>query len=140
MRSDSDRWGDPDVIKRVLTDCQTWAIIGLRDHPERSAHGVARVLQRAGKRIVPIHPAAEPVHGERGYASLADVPFPIDCVDIFRRLDQAGQYADQAVAIGAKAVWFQLDLIDEAAYDRATEAGLDVVMDRCPAIELAKLR
>lgn len=140
MRTDHEPWADPDVIKRVLTDCQTWAIVGLRDHPERSAYGVARMLQRNGKRIVPVHPDAVPVHGEQGYASLEDIPFPVDCVDVFRRLDQAGQYADQAVRIGAKAVWFQLDLIDEAAYARATDAGLDVVMNRCPAIEFAKLR
>ncbi|MEU4803148.1 CoA-binding protein [Actinosynnema sp. NPDC023587] len=130
-------WGDTDRIRRVLADCGTWAVVGLADHPHRAAHGVAEFLQRHGKRIVPVHPDAETVLGEPGYATLADIPFPVDCVDVFRRSEAAGQFADEAVAIGAKAVWFQLDVVDEAAYARATAAGLDVVMDRCPAIEWA---
>lgn len=132
-------WTDPDTIRRILTGCETWAIVGLGDNPARPAYGVAKTLQRAGKRIVPVHPSAATVHGEQGYATLAEIPFAVDCVDVFRRLDEAGQYADAAVDIGAKAVWFQLDLVDEAAYERATGAGLDMVMDRCPAIELPRL-
>jgi predicted CoA-binding protein len=110
-------------------------VVGLADHPHRAAHGVAKFLQQRGKRIVPVHPDAPTVHGEQGYATLADIPFPVDVVDVFRRSEAAGAFADEAVAIGAKAVWFQLDVLDEAAYERATAAGLDVVMDRCPAIE-----
>ncbi|WP_367137058.1 CoA-binding protein [Saccharothrix sp. HUAS TT1] len=128
-------WGDPEKIRRVLAEGDTWAVVGLSDDPRRAAHGVARFLQQRGKRIVPVHPDAPTVHGEQGYASLADIPFPVDVVDVFRRSEAAGQFADQAVEIGAKAVWFQLDVLDEAAYERATAAGLDVVMDRCPAIE-----
>ncbi|MBW4719949.1 CoA-binding protein [Saccharothrix obliqua] len=128
-------WGDPEKIRRVLADCDTWAVVGLADHPERAAHSVARFLQQHGKRIVPVHPNAEEVLGEQGYATLADIPFPVDCVDVFRRSEAAGRFADEAVAIGAKAVWFQLDVVDEDAYERVTAAGLDVVMDRCPAIE-----
>ena len=128
-------WGDPDKIRRVLATGGTWAVVGLADHPHRAAHGVAKFLQQRGKRIVPVHPDAPTVHGEQGYASLADIPFPVDVVDVFRRSEAAGAFADEAVAIGAKAVWFQLDVVDEAAYERATAAGLDVVMDRCPAIE-----
>ncbi|MPY80669.1 MAG: CoA-binding protein [Actinophytocola sp.] len=130
---------DQDTIRRILTGCQTWAIVGLGDNPARPAYGVAKTLQRNGKRIVPVHPSAATVHGEQGYATLAEIPFAVDCVDVFRRIDEAGQYADAAVDIGAKAVWFQLDLVDEAAYERATRAGLDMVMDRCPAIELPRL-
>ncbi|WP_034272278.1 CoA-binding protein [Haloechinothrix halophila] len=132
-------WTDQDTIRRILTGCETWAIVGLGDNPARPAYGVAKTLQRAGKRVVPVHPSAATVHGEQGYATLADIPFSVDCVDVFRRADEAGQYADAAVDVGAKAVWFQLDLVDEDAYERATRAGLDMVMDRCPAIELPRL-
>ena len=128
-------WGDPDKIRRVLAEGRTWAVVGLSDHPRRAAYQVAEILQRCGKRIVPVHPDAPTVLGERGYATLADIPFPVDVVDVFRRSEAAGAFADEAVAIGAKAVWFQLDVIDEAAYERATAAGLDMIMDRCPAIE-----
>ncbi|MFI9814363.1 CoA-binding protein [Saccharothrix variisporea] len=131
----SEPWGDTEKIRRILADCETWAIVGLADHPHRPAYGVARFLQQRGKRIVPVHPDAETVLGEQGYAKLADIPFPVDCVDVFRRSEAAGEFADAAVEIGAKAVWFQLDVVDEEAYARATEAGLDMVMNRCPAIE-----
>jgi uncharacterized protein len=124
-----------DTIPWILSECDTWAIVGLADNPARAAHGVARFLQRHGKRIVPVHPRAETVWGEQGYRSLADIPFPVDCVDVFRRSAQAGRFADEAIAIGAKAVWFQLDVIDDEAYERASTAGLRMVMDRCPAIE-----
>ncbi|GAA1270338.1 CoA-binding protein [Saccharothrix xinjiangensis] len=134
----SEPWGDPEKIRRVLASGDTWAVVGLSDSPGRAAHGVARFLQQRGKRVVPVHPSAETVHGEPGYASLADIPFQVDVVDVFRRSEAAGEFADQAVEIGAKAVWFQLDVVDEAAYERVTAAGLDVVMDRCPAIEWAE--
>jgi uncharacterized protein len=130
---------DDDVIRSVLTDTETWAVVGLSTNSARAAYGVAQMLQRRGKRIVPVHPAAETVHGEQGYATLADIPFPVDVVDVFVRSEHAGQIADQAVEIGAKAVWFQLGVIDEAAADRVRDAGLDMVMDRCPAIEWPRL-
>ncbi|RKT56715.1 CoA-binding protein [Saccharothrix australiensis] len=133
----TDPWDDPATIRRILADCDTWAVVGLANHPHRAAHGVARFLQQHGKRVVPVHPDAEPVLGEPGYATLADIPFPVDCVDVFRRSEAAGQFADEAVRIGAKAVWFQLDVVDTAAYARATAAGLDMVMNHCPAIEWA---
>jgi uncharacterized protein len=126
--------GDDETIERVLGH-ETWAVVGLTANPRRPAYGVARFLQQHGKRIVPVNPKAEEVHGEPGYASLADVPFPVDVVDVFRRSSDAGAHVDEAVAAGAKAVWLQLDVIDEAAADRAAAAGLDVVMDHCPAIE-----
>jgi predicted CoA-binding protein len=86
-----------------------------------------------------VHPNAETVHGEQGYATLADIPFPVDCVDVFVRSELAGDIADQAVAINAKAVWFQLGVVDPDAYTRTTEAGLTMVMNRCPAIEWSTL-
>ncbi|MEY2246630.1 CoA-binding protein [Streptomyces sp. BF23-18] len=133
-------YGDSETIRRILTEQgDTWAIVGLSSNRRRAAHGVAEVLQRYGKRIVPVHPKAETVHGERGYASLADIPFEVDVVDVFVNSHLAGPVADEAVAIGAKAVWFQLDVIDESAYTRTRAAGLDMVMDRCPAIEIPRL-
>ncbi|MFE7551706.1 CoA-binding protein [Streptomyces gardneri] len=132
--------GTPETIRQILTRSgDTWAVVGLSSNERRAAYGVAAVLQRYGKRIVPVHPKAETVHGEKGYATLADIPFPVDVVDVFVNSDLAGAVADEAVAIGAKAVWFQLDVIDEAAFARTREAGLDMVMDRCPAIEIPRL-
>ncbi|WP_432585631.1 CoA-binding protein [Streptomyces sp. HD1123-B1] len=133
-------YGDPETVRRILTERgDTWAVVGLSANQERAAYGVAGVLQRFGKRIVPVHPKAETVHGERGYASLVDIPFPVDVVDVFVNAGQAGGIADEAVSIGAKAVWFQLGVIDPAAYERTRAAGLDMVMDRCPAIEIPRL-
>ncbi|MGW2285009.1 CoA-binding protein [Streptomyces phaeochromogenes] len=133
-------YGDPATIRKILSESgDTWAIVGLSSNERRAAYGVAGVLQRYGKRIVPVHPKAETVHGEQGYASLEDIPFGVDVVDVFVNSDLAGPVADEAVAIGAKAVWFQLGVIDEAAYDRTRAAGLDMVMDRCPAIEIPRL-
>ncbi len=133
-------YGDPAAIRKILTELgDTWAVVGLSSNQRRAAYGVARVLQQYGKRIVPVHPRAETVHGERGYPSLAAIPFPVDVVDVFVNSSLAGPVADEAVAIGAKAVWFQLGVIDEDAYRRTRAAGLDMVMDRCPAIEIPAL-
>ena len=127
-------WQRQEWVDLMLDECETWAVIGLHD-PRRTAYSIAELLQRKGKRIVPIHPLAEPVLGEPGYAALAEVPFPVDVVDVFRRSEAAGQFADEAVQIGAKGVWFQLGVVDEAAFERTTSAGLAMVMDTCPAIE-----
>lgn len=136
-----DMYADTETIRKILTRSgDTWAVVGLSDNRSRAAYGVAAVLQRFGKRVVPVHPKAERVHGEQGYASLADIPFPVDVVDVFVNSDLAGAVADEAAAIGAKAIWFQLGVIDEQAYDRTRAAGLDMVMDRCPAIEINSLR
>ncbi|KOV77696.1 CoA-binding protein [Streptomyces sp. NRRL WC-3618] len=133
-------YGDSATIRKILTELgDTWAVVGLSSNPQRAAYRVAEVLQQHGKRIVPVHPKAETVHGEQGYASLADIPFDVDVVDVFVNSDLAGPVADEAVAVGAKAVWYQLGVIDEAAYGRTRAAGLDMVMDRCPAIELPRL-
>jgi predicted CoA-binding protein len=133
------RWLDPEAIPYMLEDCHTWAVVGLGDNPMRTAYGIAGFLKSNGKRIVPVHPTAATVLGEPGYATLADIPFPVDVVDVFRRSSQAGQFADQAVAIGAKGVWFQLGVFDEEAYQRTVDAGLPMVMDTCPAIEWPRL-
>lgn len=133
-----DDWQDRTAVDFMLDDCETWAVVGLADNPSRTAYEIAGLLQSRGKRIVPIHPRAEVVHGEQGYAALSDVPFPIDVVDVFRRSEEAGAFADQAVEVGAKAVWFQLGVVDEAAFERTTVAGLRMVMDTCPAIEWRK--
>ena len=127
-------YGDGATVQRVL-DRQTWAVVGLSNDRFRAAYGVAAFLQARGRRIVPVHPRAETVHGEQGYARLADIPFPVDVVDCFVRSELVGPVVDEAIAIGAQAVWMQLGVVDRAAAARAEAAGLDVVMDRCPKIE-----
>jgi uncharacterized protein len=129
-----------DAVHKILSELgETWAIVGLSSNERRAAYGVAEVLQRHGKRIVPVHPKAETVHGEQGYPSLDAIPFEVDVVDVFVNSEFAGAVADEAVAKGAKAVWFQLGVIDEAAYERTRAVGLEMVMDRCPAIEIQRL-
>ena len=130
---------DEAAVREILTTCDTWAVVGLSNNTSRAAYGVARFLQGHGKRIVPVHPSAETVHGEQGYASLAEIPFPVDCVDVFVRSELAGAIADEAVGINARADWFQLDVVDPDAYTRTTAAGLTMVMNRCPAIEWGRL-
>jgi predicted CoA-binding protein len=128
-------WLEESNVRFMLEKCETWAIVGLSGDPGRTAFRIARFLQDKGKRIVPVHPEANHVLGEDGYASLAEIPFEVDCVDVFRRSAAAGEFADQAVAIGAKAVWFQLGVVDHDAFRRTTDAGVPMVMDTCPAIE-----
>lgn len=131
-------WQHPESVRFMLDDCDTWAVVGLSDNTDRTAYSIAALLQERGKRIVPIHPAAPVVLGQQGYSALADVPFPVDVVDVFRRSEAAGEFADQAVAVGARGVWFQLGVVDEAAFERTLAAGVPMVMDTCPAIEWRK--
>lgn len=134
---DSRLYGTPETARRLLADTATWFVVGLGDNPDRDAYGIARLLQSRGKRIVPIHPRADVVHGEQGYASIAEAVEAVgapDVVDLFVRSDRAGAFVDEAIAAGAGAVWMQLGVIDEEAAGRAVDAGLDVVMDNCPAI------
>ena len=133
-------WQDTATVDRMLDELETWAVVGLSGDTSRTAYSIASLLQQRGKRIVPIHPDAPTVLGEQGYATLADVPFPIDVVNVFRRSEAAGEFADQAVAVGAQGVWFQLGVVDEDAFDRTTAAGVPMVMDTCPAIEWSKRR
>lgn len=125
------------VIDQILS-LKTWAVVGLSSNQERAAYEVAGLLQRKGHRIIPVHPKGETVHDEQGYASLSDIPFPIDVVDVFVNSSLAGAVIDEAIAIGAKAVWLQLNVIDEDGLTRAKKAGLLAVMDHCPAIEYGK--
>lgn len=129
---------EPASIAALLDRPGTWFVVGLGDRPERAAYRVAEVLQEHGHRIVPIHPRAETVHGQTGYASIADAVAAVgapDVVDVFVQASVAGSIADEAIAAGAGAVWFQLGVVDEAAAARVEAAGLTMVMDRCPAIE-----
>jgi len=132
-------YADPAVMRALLLDARVWAVVGLGDNPARPAWGVARWLQGRGKEVVPVHPRAEVVHGQQGYPTLGEVPVPVDVVDLFVRSDRVGAIVDQAIECGARAVWMQLGVVDEAAAARAKAAGLAVVMDRCPAIEGPRL-
>lgn len=127
-------------IATLLTETRTIALIGISDRPNRPSYGVMRFLQDHGYRVLPINPqiAGEHVHGEFVWARLADIGVPIDMVDIFRRSEAAGDAVDDAIAAGAKSVWMQLGVVNEAAAARAEAAGLKVVMDRCPAIDIPR--
>ena len=132
----------PEEIRDVLTGTTTWFVVGLGDNPERAAYEVSAFLQQQGKRIVPIHPRAEVVHGEQGYRTIAEAAAAVgtpDVVDVFVRSDRAGEFADAAVAAGARAVWFQLGVVDEDAAQRVVDADVTMVMDRCPKIEFPRL-
>jgi len=132
-----------DDIGALLTETRTWAVVGCSPDPGRDSHRIAALLKREGLRVIPVNPNVDgELLGERCYASLRDIPVDagVEVVDIFRRAEQAGAHVDEAIAIGATGVWMQLGVIDEAAAARARAAGLRVVMDRCPAIELPRLR
>src|SRR5215207_655767 len=128
-----------DEIRAILTGARVWAVVGCSPSRHRDSHRIAALLQRRGHRVIPVNPAAHEILGERAYPRLADIPEPVDVVDIFRRASKAGAHVDEAIAIGARAVWMQLGVVDDAAAARARAAGLAVVMDRCPAIELPRL-
>lgn len=122
------------VIDQILS-LKTWAVVGLSNNQERAAYRVAKTLIEKGHKVIPIHPKAETVHGQKGYAKLSDVPEKIEVVDIFVNSELAGAVVDEAINQNAKAVWLQLGVIDQVALDKAKAAGLLAVMDRCPAIE-----
>ncbi|WP_230628765.1 CoA-binding protein [Sphingomonas sp. Leaf37] len=128
-------------IKALLEGARTIALVGASDRPDRPSYGVMATLQRHGYRVIPVNPqiTGEHVHGEFVFRDLDQLGDAIDIVDVFRRSDAAGEVVDQAIAIGAKAVWMQLGVIDQAAAARAEAAGLQVVMDRCPAIDIPRL-
>ncbi len=128
-----------DDVREVLTGTRVWAVVGCSPDPGRDSHRIAALLQRRGYRVIPVNPNAEEVLGERAYPSVRDIPEKVDVVDVFRRAEEAGAHVDEAIATGAEAVWMQLGVIDEEAAARARAAGLAVVMDRCPAIEIPRL-
>ena len=128
-------------IADLLNEVRTVALVGASDRPDRASYGVMKFLQDHGYRVMPVNPAitGETVHGEFVWRELSEIGEPIDMVDIFRRSEAAGEVVDAAIAAGAKAVWMQLGVVNEAAATRAEAAGLKVVMDRCPKIEITRL-
>jgi hypothetical protein len=131
-----------DTIRHVLTAYKTWAVVGCSPDPWRDSHDIARLLLARGYDVVPINPTADEILGRRCHPTLEDARdagHDIEVVDIFRRSDQAGVHVDEAIEIGARAVWMQLGVIDPGAAARAHDAGLAVVMDRCPKLELPRL-
>lgn len=130
----TDRRGTDEDIASLLAK-PVWAIVGLTANSRRPSYGVARFLLDRGVRVIPVNPLGTAVHDQPGVRSLGQIDVPVDVVDIFRRPSEAGTHVDEAIAIGAGAVWLQLGVIDVAAAARAEAAGLTVVMDHCPAIE-----
>ncbi len=132
-------WSDPKVAEHILRSYRVWAVIGCSSHPWRASHGVSRYLLSHGYDVVPINPNETVIHGKLAYPDLTSVPTdlhpPIEVVDIFRRSDLVLPHVEEAIAIGAKAIWMQLEVWNEEAAILAADAGLDVVMDRCPAID-----
>lgn len=129
---------EPALIREVLDDSALWFVVGLGNNPSRTAFAVARTLASHGKRVIPIHPRAESVHGEVGYATITDAAEALgapDVVDMFVNSDRVSALTDEAISAGAKAVWFQLGVVDYDAAKRVEDAGRTMIMDRCPAIE-----
>lgn len=129
---------EPAEIKALLEGARTVAVVGLSSDPVRPSFGVAGVLLEFGYEIFPVNPNEASIHGKRSFDKLSDVPVAVDIVDLFRRSSEVGQHVDEAIACGAKAVWLQDGVIDEAAAKRAHAAGLRVVMNRCMARDLVK--
>jgi len=132
---------DDGYIRRILDEVSTIAVVGASTNLSRPSNGVQRFLQEHGYSVFPVNPryAGQSIHGRAVVATLQDVPVAIDLVDIFRRSEAAGAVTDEAIAVDAKVVWMQLGVADDAAAERAEAAGLRVVMNRCPVIELRRL-
>ncbi len=127
-------------IAEILRESRTVAVVGLSDKPERPSYGVAGYLAAHGYTIIPVNPMIKEWNGIKAYPSLSDIPIKVDVVDIFRRSEDVPPVVDEAIKIGAKAVWMQLGIVNEEAAEKARKAGLSVVMDRCMKIEHAKLK
>jgi predicted CoA-binding protein len=128
-----------ETIRAILSTPQTIAVMGCSPSPDRDSHRIAQLLQRKGHRMIPVNPGHQEILGEKCYHTLRDIPVQIDMVDIFRRSEFVAPIVDEAIAVGAKIVWMQLGVIDAEAAKKAQQAGLTVVMDRCPAIEYRRL-
>jgi predicted CoA-binding protein len=131
----------PATIREVLTRTTVWAVVGCSPNPRRDSHHIARLLQSHGYRVIPVNPAVQELLGERCGPSITAIPAEVgvEVVDIFRRADKAGAHVDEAIATEVRAVWLQLGVVDHAAAQRALDAGMEVVIDRCPAIELPRI-
>ena len=130
----------PDMtIREILATPRTVAVVGCSPDPDRDSHRIAALLKAKGHRVIPVNPSCQEILGERCFASVRDIPEAIEMVDVFRRPEFVDQIADEAIAVGAKILWLQLDVINEPAARKAQDAGLTVVMDRCPAIEYRRL-
>jgi len=129
-----------DQIKELLEQTKLIAVVGLSDNPEKVSHMVAQAMQDKGYRIIPVNPNADTILGEKVYARLSDIPFPVDIVNVFRRSDQVVPIAEEAAQIKAKAFWLQLGIVNEEAARIAAEGGLKVIMDRCIKVEDSILR
>ncbi len=121
----------PDQIRSLLREVKTIAVVGLSPRAERPSYRVSRAMQGFGYRIVPVRPAVTEVLGEKAYARLSDIPFPVDLVDVFRNADEVGPIVDECIALGVKRLWLQDGVVNEEAAERARAAGITVVMDRC---------
>lgn len=126
-------------IRRLLAEPRTFAVVGCSPDPSRASHEIARLLLERGHRVLPVNPAHRELLGLPCHPDLRSAPVPIDVVDVFRRPEHVGAVAEEAIAVGARALWLQLGVVDEEAAARARDAGLFVVMDRCPAIEYRRL-
>lgn len=126
-------------MERILRESKTIAMVGLSANPARDSHHVAEYLMQVGYRVIPVNPTVDQVLGEKAYPSLRDVPVPIDLVDIFRRPEDVLPIVEEAIAVGAKAIWMQLGVINEEAAERARQAGLPVVMNHCTLVEHKRL-
>lgn len=131
---------DPQVIAEILNNYRVVAVVGLSTDPDRPSYRVAAYLQQHGYRIIPVNPGCREILGEKCYPSLRDIPFPIEVVDIFRKKEAIPAIVEEAIQVGAKAVWMQLDLVEPESAQKARDAGLQVVMDRCLKVEHAKLK
>lgn len=132
-------WSDPKVAKKILESYKTFAIVGCSANPSRASNSVAHFLMRQGYEVIPVNPNEQRCFGKDSYPDLTSIPVPIDVVDIFRRSELVAPHVDEAIEVGAKAIWMQLGVEDAVSAEKASAAGLDVVMDRCPAIDHPRL-